>query len=495
MTKFMSLFDGVERDKAQKVLDFYEGKSEQHLRDFLTANRRNAMDRGLKPRTRNLTRDIIDKSGMLFAGRAPVIKVFNKGSSDVNDAATEAAINVFENADWIEVFNNFDPLVRMMKSAIIFPQYDPEDQRIIFTMLSQANAAAHFTPTGKIDTLLYFVGKNTDAEDVYALVTAENYQTLTVTNGGGEILSDLQPNPYGMVPYAMFHDTNIPMKTGWNTIPMELVTVNEMYNIHISDSEYAGAWSKMQTLYTNADIQGDSVSGAMHFEDYGSKLGERLVRGYGAGAYIGGPGQAVAIDGDGKDIYLEYKGPNPDLKTFDDVVKGWVRDYARDWSVSVGDDISGGADSGFKLMVKEIPNMELRKKRQRMMEAGFKRLYEVLLQMSDAVGLGLVQGTELFVEFSAPEMPVDEQTTEQVWSMRFKQGTATIIDYFMVQKGMSRDEAYEAYTQMIEDRNFIKSLETPAPAVPAAANVPAEEVPINPGTQQPDPLETTVVNI
>lgn len=480
MAKFMDLFDNEERDKAVKVLDFYEGKSEKYLKKFLEQYRPNALRRGMRPRTRNLTRQVIEKSGMLFAGRPPVIEVWDKGG-ELNPIATEKAIKAFEDANWIEVFNNFDALVRMMKSAIILPQIDPIDKKFVFTVLSQHNAAAHFDGAGRIDTLIYFVGRDSDGNEVYALITPEFYQTVTVREGGYETISDTQPNPYGFVNCAMFHDTNLPMKTGWNSIPLDLCTMNEMYNVHITDTDYAGAWTKLPTLFTNAEIDGDTGDGTWVPQ---SKLGPRVYEANAAAgslpghSFAGGPGQAVQIDANGQPVYLEYKSPNPDLKSFDEVMKGWVRDFAGDWSVQIeeGADGYGSADSGFKLMVKEIPNMELRKKRQRFMEAGFKRLYEVMLKMAEKAGIDLVQNTELFIVFPPPELPIDEQSTEQTWTMRIKEKRATVIDYFIVQLGLSREEAEAKVIQMAKDQAFIAKAYsvagvTPIIDTPATTNV------------------------
>jgi ABC-type amino acid transport substrate-binding protein len=47
----------------------------------------------------------------------------------------------------------------------------------------------------------------------------------------------------------------------------------------------------------------------------------------------------------------------------------------------------------------------------------------------------------LFIEFSKPELPVDEKASEEVWTMRIDSGRASRVDYFMAVMGMSRNEA------------------------------------------------------
>lgn len=467
MSRFMDLFDKDNRKLAVKVLDYYDGKSKSYLRQFLDTHRKNALNKGMVPRVRNLTKEIVDKSGMLFSGRPPTIEVWTQGADAKDDAASEAAQNLFEASNWIEFFNNFDTVVRMLKTAFVLVQFDGESRQLTFTVLSEANCAVNLDGKGQIDTLIYFTGNDGEV-DTYRVWTPDLVQDLYVGTGGDETLANPVPNPYGLVPVARFHDTNIPRDGIWNPIPEDLVEINDIYNLHITDAEYAIMHSKLQTLFTNAQIQGSDVYLGSHVVDYGSALGPRVVTGGAGGGFIAGPGEAVALDGNGESIFLDYKGPTPDIKSADEVIKGWVRDYARDWSVAIEDDSSGSgqADSGFKLIVKEMPNMELRKKRQRMMEAGFQRLYSILLRISEIYKLGLAPNTTLWIKFSTPELPVDEKSTEDIWSRKIKEGRSSDVEYFMVQQGLSENEAIEKVKQLAEHRRVLKEANaTGAPVV------------------------------
>lgn len=467
MTTFMDLFNKENRTLATKALDYYDGKSKEYLLSFLNVYRKNAVQKGLVPRTRNLTKDVIDKSGMLFSGRPPQIKVFPKGSTEIDENASLAAQDLFESASWMEFFNNFDSVVRMLKTAFVLAQYDQENNQVIFSMLGQHNAAVHAV-NGRVDTLIYFTGKDGNV-DTYRVWNPVTVFDLHVTNGDEVKLNEV-PNPFGMVPVAVFHDTNTPRDGVWNQIPEDLIEINDIYNLFVSTAEYSGHHALLPTLFTNAQIQGSNGLGidpGFRQEDYGSALGPRMVTGAIGQGFVGGPGEAVAIDANGQSVFLDYKGPNPQIEPLDRVVKGWFADFARDWSVTTEDQAgNGAADSGFKLVVKEMPNMELRKKRQRMMEAGFKRLYSVLLKISEVYNLGLAPDTELFLQFSAPELPVDEKSAEEVWSRKIKEGRATDVDYFMVQHGMSREEAQEKVRQIAEDKALIAGLNTATPAAP-----------------------------
>ena len=106
--------------------------------------------------------------------------------------------------------------------------------------------------------------------------------------------------------------------------------------------------------------------------------------------------------------------------------------------------------SGFQLVVEEIDNLQLRKKRQRQCEAHLKRFYEVF-KLVCLVGGGIIfpDDVELEVTFSDPGLPVNQKEQEEVWSIRIKEGRASRVDYFMAVEGMTKEEA-EAKVQEID---------------------------------------------
>lgn len=480
-TTYMQLFDGVEQDKAQKFLDFYDGRGLPYLETYLNSRRTAAVDAGMVPFTRNLTKMIVDKSSMLFKGRAPTIKVYDKGNltggdRQVNEAATLAAQKCFEDAGWIEYFNNFDAIVRMTKTAITYVQIDQDEEtlekKFVLTALSQANAAAHFTPGGRLDTLVYYQGLSADSSSqVYSLVKRDEIADLSVPAikssenvitakpaSMAEQISNIEANPYGAVTAAVFHDTNIPFRGNWNPVPVDLVQMNHNYNIAITDTNYSSIWAKFPNVVTNMDL-GSGTAGSVDTPK--SKFPQRNVNTASAGNLIGGPNRVIQVNASSAtDVYYEYKAPAPLLAPLQDIMDGYFRSFAEDWSVMVTSDNTGGLGgvaSGFALQVREIPNMELREKRARMFEQGFKRLYEVMLKMSDVAGMGLIGDTELFIEFPPPELPVDETAAEAIWSRRIKEGRSSDVEYFIVEQGLTRDEAEAKVVQLAADRALLRA--------------------------------------
>ena len=456
----MSLFEKKGQATASQVMDYYNGQSKSHLMRFLQEFRKNALKKGLQPRSRNIVKMVIDKSGMLFSGRAPTIEVYADPASETVDLVASAKTQVIlESASWVEFFTNFDAMLRMLKTCYVLVQYSVEKKRWLFQALSQKNCAVSLDDFGDLETLIYETGVIEDQGTTYRVWTALEVIDLLVDENGNELITARLPNIYGVIPASVFHDTNVPFgNCDWNTIPVDLIEVNDIYNLHLCDSEFASMWNKNPTLFTNARIQG-GVSGTMVEQQHFNEALPRWVPSNDPG-FVGGPGTVVAVETDGDSVYLDYKKPDVNLMPMDDMVSKWVADFAGDWSVNIKLDGQGSAaDSGFKLVVEELPNLELRKERSRMMESGFKRLYEVIKVLANTHGYGLPEDSVLYVAFAPPDLPVDERAAEEVWSRRIAEKRASRVDYFMSMHGLSE----------IEARLRIAAIDAEAPITPNRA--------------------------
>lgn len=439
MAKFTDLFDKDDKELAQKFLDYYDGDQKEYVEKELKRIRFHTFSSGmLAPRFRNIVKMVIDKSGMLMQ-KAPKLEVYV--GDTVDEAQSARALELFETAEWVEFFTNLDPATRMLKTTMVMPYYIAEEDRLAFTMLGQHNSGVLYDElTKKVLLLIYCTGK-TDEGDTYRVISPELYQDIVVHKvTGEEQIVNVEPNPYGRVLPVPFHDTNTPREGFWNEIPEDLIAINDIYNIALSDSEYSAAWAKHETLFTNATVEGEA-GGAMALTQVEGEALPRMRPSMGAAA-IGGPGKVIQINTDGVTApFVEYKGPKPNLQPLDEMVQSWVIDFAADWSVNAKMD-ANGADSGFKLQVKELPNLELRMKRQRMMEAGFQRLFESIKVMVNTARPGTFSDdAKLFATFTKPELAVDEKATEEVWSRRIAEKRASRVDYFMAVHGMSESEA------------------------------------------------------
>ena len=450
------LIDCEEAELAEKILDYYDGEQEEHLVKLLNdpnKGRKEWQAKGIIPRTRNIMKMIVDKSGLLFNDKAPKLDVYVGGAVDEAQSAKLQA--ELEKVDWVEFFTNFDSVVRMLKTACVLVQYDEEDQQLVFDILTRKNCAVVLGPTKKINTLVYCTSGEVgeDEKCTYRVFTQELIQDIEVDEQGRESILMTMPNPYGIIPLAVFHDTNTPRCEFWNEMPTDLLQINEMYNIHITDASYAASWNLFQTVVTNAKIEVGSNATYEAVDVYGSNLPRYMPTQ--SSTVTGGPGRVIQIDTMGTDNpFFDWKGPSFNVEPIDNMFNKWVADFAADWAVNVKDANGGVADSGFKLMVEEMPNLELRKKRQRMFEAGFKRLFRVIKAIMNFNYPGyFTEDAELFAQFSAPSLPVDQTVDENLWSRRIAEGRASRTDYFMEKFGMSRQEALAKVAEIDADRN------------------------------------------
>ena len=425
---------------ARKAINYYDDRQAQEMVNFLSDSqsfRKNWKEKGLIPRTRNITKAVIDKSGMLFNGHQPTVEVWVGDS--VDQLATDNLLKLLDSADWIEFFTNFDNQVRLLKTGLVLVQWDSENRKLILDALHRGNCVvAVDANTRTISEMLVHTSSSDDEHDAYRHFTIDKITDYSARPGSHELHIDGQfDNPYGIIPAASFHDTNTPRYGIWNVAPRDLIGLNEMYNLNLMDSEYSAAWSKVKTLFTNANISGSDTTQTM----INTSTGMPYEAPAGASA-VGGPGRIVQIDAGHTAVYLEYKGPDVNLQPIESIFSQWVKDFAGDWSVALDAAGDGAASSGFQLIVEEMPNLELRRTRQKMMTAGFARLYKVLTYVTGAVpGAALPPEGMLYVTFQPPQLPVDDKAQEEVWGRRITEGRASRVDYFIETKGMTREEA------------------------------------------------------
>lgn len=436
---------------ARKALNYYDGRQVEELTEFLNSAqsfRKHWREKGLVPRTRNLTKAIVDKSGLLFTGNEPVLEVWTDGESP-DELASANLKSVMESVSWVEFFINFDNQVRLLKTSGVLVQRTP-DGSIYFDALHRGNSVISIDPTTKVITELLFLTSTDKEQQTFRHFTNEIITDYAHDAETKVLAIEAQyPNPYGIIPLALFHDTSYPRLGVWNVVPRDLIGLNEAYNLHLTDTEYSAAWAKVKTLFTNGEIDGNS-STTETFVDPTTGIPRQVPS---QPSTVGGPGRVVHVDAGGQSIYLEYKGPDVSLDPIEKIFSDWVHDFAADWSVRLQAAGQGSASSGFQLIVEELPNLELRKQRQKMMKAGFARLYKVL---TFVLGDGALPAEgQLFVEFGPPTLPVDEAATEEVWAKRFENKVATQIDYLMEVKGLSRAEAEAKFAEII---NFSANL-------------------------------------
>lgn len=461
-----SFLDGCMAEQAEKALDYLDGDQEEEIRKVLDCphkGRRAWKSRGIIPRYRNITKPIITHSGMLFKDTAPTFTIYNAGSTIVNQEATNFLYEEFSKIEFTEFAISLDECTRLLKTTVILTQWDAINKELVNTLLHRGNSAVILDPTYR--DILGVVYETSEEDDTYRIITKDMIYDYTEGDFEQFVLLGTQQNPFGIVPVTPFYDTNLPRCGFWLQPGMDLINTNEMYNLHLTDTEFALSWAKLPTLFTNCgfDTTGDQELEETHI--YGQKLPTMMPT---TSSILGGPSKVIQLDSAGVDNpFIEYKAPVFDVKSMDDVVNGWVHNIAQDWSVRIEVQGQGKANSGFQLVVEEMPNLELRKLRQKMFAMGFKRWYKVLRVILNTVYASekLPVNSELFVEFQHPQLPIEAKEQEDIWTIKLDSGRASLVDYFVETKGMTEEEAMAKIDEINKYNSLGKEIEIIPPPV------------------------------
>ena len=274
--KFTDLLSTKQAMKARKIVDFYDGKQEDYLINQLSdvhSGRRDWRARGIIPRTRNLVKMIINKSGLISNDKMQEIIVYVEAGSYEDEINTAKFNQLLLEADFEDQLRNIDPIVRALSTARWLIQFDELSGKFVFDILGLHNCATVLDQYRNVQTLIYRV-----SDCAYRVYTRELIQDILVDKDGKEIITNAIPNPYGIIPIATFNDMNKPRCSDWNEPTTDLVQLNELYNLHLTDSEFAIKHMKFGTWVTNCEVQGGQNSSAnATVEVYNRNLKIRII--------------------------------------------------------------------------------------------------------------------------------------------------------------------------------------------------------------------------
>lgn len=460
----------AEAENARKALAFYDGQQEQELIKFFNEHRKDWLNDNLIPRCRNITKMIVEKSGQIVQDTPPIFEVRTgqNNALTLDEPHTELLVDLFNKADSIETWINLDEMVRLLKTTLVLVSWDETTSRLIYDLLHRGNSLVKWNSVTKIPELLLYNIFTHDHFAAYRLIVSDQVIDFNFELGVGKItITLIEDNPLGIVPVAQFYDTAAPRVGFWNIVPTDLINVNEIYNVSMSDSEYAMSWMKRPTLFTNAILADTHLQTTSAFNDSTpvittlsktAKFPQQTAEGINKVKF--GPSTAVQLDTTSVESpFAEFKAPDVDLLPLETVVSDWVEAVASDWSVRAKVGGSGSASSGFQLIVEELPNLELRKQRQKMFAVGFTRLFEVIKVIANILTTETFpDNSKLFVTFGEPKLPIETQLEEEIWSIRIAENRATVIDYLIETKGMSREEAINKLTEIVEFNTGMRQL-------------------------------------
>ena len=452
--EWINLLGTDKAQKARRALRYLDDDQLFELRKVLDVRNPHWQQRKFVPRSFNLTKEVVSKSSQLFKNAMPRLDIFRKGQTEPDEAQSKILAEELSRIEFQEVMMNVDEVLRLLKTVMILVQYDLPSNTLVPTILHRGNCATIWNPiTAKIDGLIY-ITSNEGGVTTYRVMTAEMIIDIKKEASGSITTKTPEVNPYNMIPVAAFYDTQIPRQGIWVDGGHDLVNFNELYNIHLTEAEWQMSWGKRPQTYTNCTIGNDADSDERTSDKTEPALDEILS----------GPDRIIQVSApSGETPFVQVVSSQVDIGAQDQVVNNWFKQYAASWGVRLKSDGSGSADSGFKLMVEEMDNLEIRELRAKMFSAGFKRLFRIIRDVINAAKTRPVfsDDADLFAEFPAPKLPVDKTAQEALWSTRISEGRASKVDYFMEEYGMSRDEAIDKIKQIEEDKKIFE----PAPAM------------------------------
>lgn len=459
--EWLDLLKTTRATDAARSLAYFDGDQEEEvLRVFNDPKRgrKKWAEKGLTPRFRNITRMVVEKSGTLFKDAPPVLEVFLHDAKTPDANATQIIAEHLSRIDFPDFMSTHDQITRLMKTTVTLVQWNKEDKLPTLDLLTRANCAMVIDSQRRVIGLIHRV-----SDDSCTVWTKESMVDVRDVEGSA-VMGEVKPNPYGLVPAVVGYDTATPRTGIWAEQDKSLVGLNEMVNLHISDSEYSSLWMKMSTLFTNMSPEGgNGDNNNLELASPTDPLG-RGARRFESGI-TAGPGEVVQIDSMGVDNpFIDFKAPVIPLQQINDVINVFVQDYAADWSVRIRASGEGSASSGFQLVVEEMANLDLRKQRQRMYTAFFKRFYKVLSRVLNVgSNAGLPEDADLFARFAPPKLPVDQAAQQKLWEDRVNANFATPIDYFMEERDMTKEEAEAKWEEIkaFNEANKPKVLQVP----------------------------------
>lgn len=437
---------------ARKALDYLDGKQLMHVIECLNhphKGRRNWQQRGFIPLYRNLTKSVVERSGMLFNHGIPTVSLYDDGVQDINEDASTLVTDYLDNADFSEFLITCDDAVRLLKTIHILTDYDSATDSYGFNMLHAGNSIMMYAAGANAPHTVAYIKEVGDEEIHMRVITDEVYEDWVIKRDVVSQLSRLQEaerlaqfnNPYGFIPVSVWHDTKIPRNGRTCAMDPDLINLNEALNLFYTDINYAGAWSLRKTLFTNSTI-GERTIDETYVPEVSNVYKAKLpVLTSESSTAIAGPDQMVVMDTRGIDSpFVDFKGPDFDLNQLVELWKFMIEGVAHDWSVNIDFQGSGSATSGFQLIVEEIPNIELRKKRQRMASTAISRIVDTMMMMHGVV-YNSTPMFQVYVDFPEYALPMEPANLDKLWFDRIDKGVATKQDYFVNVMHMTPDEA------------------------------------------------------
>lgn len=388
---------------AQKAVDYLQGDMLYHIEKVLTDAVDQWRKRGFKPMFENPTRILIQRSAKSYK-EPPKRSVLLNGEK--SDALTESYSELLARTSINFSSQDLDERSRLLQTAIMLPQVaDDDDETITLTVLSRDNAAVKLDKNTKKPIGLFYTAFNSGLRGGQMFHFWDNNRIVDIEED--KVVSDIR-NPYGIIPMAMLHDTRPPSGDLWAKAPWEQLTaLSDGVNLFNTEALFNARYGMVGSPVTNMVIPEGTVTG------------------------IDAP---LQLSSEGPDTpFFEFRAPTVTLSQFTEWLNVLKETIADEWGVNLKFTGTGSAESGFKLVVEEFENIELREKRIISAKQYEKDLYQVFATMSGVHNWGLDKEAIGFADFKEPALPVDKSQDWLIAKEQIALGVLTIEEYWLIQ--------------------------------------------------------------
>jgi hypothetical protein len=317
---------------------------------------------------------------------------------ELSEDATTRYLEILEAGNFEIVSDDADSISRLLGVSVVLLQVveDVDGKEIIrFTFVHRGNAAMKRDPrTGKIIELFYMSGNcGPSGGRLCHCWTPTSVIDLEMDEGHLKFITETS-HSFGMVPAVPLWDTGEPRYGTWpKKVWQSLIAMNERINLFHTEVGFNCSFQAFSAFFTNGKVPEGTILGP----DVAVELGETAT---------------------GNGIFAEYKSPDINLEKF----QKWVDQYK-----------SGVADR-----LKPARNFEI-------------NLYDTVLAISEAIDLGLPQGSKIKVEFKLPSLPVNEKEKHDIRKEKLALGVITIEDFWRDENPDITPEEIAVRKQRIED--------------------------------------------
>lgn len=389
-------------ESATVAIDYLEGDMKGHMEALMACQLDKWSQRGFIPLYENPTRILIERSAKSYK-EPPKRSVTLNGA--VSEVLTASYNDLLATTELNFTTQDLDQRARLLTSAIILPQVAKTESEVItLTVLSRNNCAVYINPeTREMEQLLYTAGVS--GANGGMMFHYWDKEVIIDIEDGNEV--GREENPYGIIPAAILNDTRPPLSSNLWRYPSweQLIQFSDGVNLFNTEALFNARYGMVGSPITNM------------------KIPDGFVRGIDT---------ALELEGTIDEVpFFEYRTPTVNITSFLDWLNKFKEAIADEWGVNLK--FAGGsiADSGFKLVVEEFENIELRQTRIVAAKQFEQDLYQVFAAMSVIHDWGLNTDGVGVADFKEPALPVNEQNDWIIAKEQIALGVITLEDYWL----------------------------------------------------------------